>query len=103
MTLGSRSHKICQEVSTPLDLFSYLLQFRRRCNKKIHYLTFDLGVKATRKAAKYPLHHVTYSGTKFEVASFNQEMHLQEIHNLTLGSRSHKMLPSTLYIIRYKV
>ena len=38
---------------------------------KIHYLIFnlDFGVKVTRKVAQYPLHHVTYSATKFEVAS----------------------------------
>ena len=31
----------------------------------------DFGVKATRNVAQYPLHHVTYSATKFEVASSN--------------------------------
>ena len=48
--------------------------FRRRyIYKKIHYLTFDLdvGVKVTRNAAQYPLHHVIYSPTKFEVATCN--------------------------------
>ena len=39
---------------------------------KIQYLTFDLdldlGVKVTQNVAQYPLHHVTYSATKFEVA-----------------------------------
>ena len=41
--------------------------------KKIHYLTFDLDlrVKVTRNVAQYPLHHVTYSATKFEVTTFN--------------------------------
>ena len=39
----------------------------------MHYLTFDLdlGVKVTRNVAQYPLHHVTNSPTKFEVASSN--------------------------------
>ena len=37
----------------------------------VHYLTFDLGVKVTRNVAQYPLHHVTYAATKFEVATFN--------------------------------
>ena len=39
--------------------------------KKIHYLTFDLdlGVKVTYNVAQYPLHHVTYLGIKFEVAT----------------------------------
>ena len=31
----------------------------------------DLGVKVTRNVAQYPLHHVTYSATKFEVATSN--------------------------------
>ena len=39
--------------------------------KKIHYLTFDLGVKVTGNVALYPLHHVTCSPTKFEVATSN--------------------------------
>ena len=31
----------------------------------------DLGVKVTQNVAQYPLHHVTYSATKFEVATSN--------------------------------
>ena len=31
----------------------------------------DLGVKFTRNVAQFPLHHVTYSPTKFEVATSN--------------------------------
>ena len=31
----------------------------------------DLGVKVTKNVAHYHLHHVTYSGTKFEVATSN--------------------------------
>ena len=40
---------------------------------KLQYLTFDLdlGVKVTQNVAEYPLHHVTYSTTKFEVATSN--------------------------------
>ena len=43
---------------------------RRYIYKKIHYLTFDLdlGVKFTQNVAQY---HVTYSATKFEVATSN--------------------------------
>ena len=42
----------------------------RRCiYKKIRYLTFDLGV--TRNVTQYPLHHVIYASTKFEVATSN--------------------------------
>ena len=42
--------------------------------QEIQYLTFDLdlGVKVTQNVAQYPLHHVTYSATKFEVASSNR-------------------------------
>ena len=29
----------------------------------------DLGVKVTRNIAQYPLHHVTYTRAKFEVAT----------------------------------
>ena len=46
----------------------------RRCiYKKIHYLTFDLdlGVKVTRNVTQYPLHHVIYAPTKFEVSTSN--------------------------------
>ena len=31
----------------------------------------DLGVKVTQDVAQYPLHHVTYSDTKFEIATSN--------------------------------
>ena len=44
---------------------------RRYIYKKIHYLTFDLGVKVKQNVAQYPLHHVTYSTTKFENATPN--------------------------------
>ena len=39
--------------------------------KIIHYFTFDLRVKVTRKVTEYPLHHVTYLATMFEVARSN--------------------------------
>ena len=62
------------------DLFSYKVRscyverLRRRCiYKKIQDLTFDLDleVKATLKATQYPLHDVTYSATRFAVATSN--------------------------------
>ena len=34
-------------------------------------MTFDFDVKVTHNVAQYPLHHVTYSATKFEVATSN--------------------------------
>ena len=32
---------------------------------------FDLGIKVTQDVAQYPLHHVTYTHVKFEVATSN--------------------------------
>ena len=42
--------------------------------QKNQYLSFDLdfGVKVTQNVAQYPLHYVTYSATKFEVAMSNR-------------------------------
>ena len=85
----------------------YVKRLRRRCiYKKIQYLTFDLDlrVKVTQNVAQYPPHHVTCSATKFEVATSNglggdTFTRKYIIWPLTLGSRSHKMLPSTLYIM----
>ena len=39
----------------------------------MHYLTFglDLGAKVIYNFAQYPLHYLTYLGTKFEVAMSN--------------------------------
>ena len=34
---------------------------------RIHYLTFDFGVKVTGNVAQYPPQCATYSGTTFEV------------------------------------
>ena len=41
--------------------------------QEIHYLIFDLdlGVKVTRNVTQYPLHHVIYAPTKFQVATSN--------------------------------
>ena len=36
--------------------------------KKMHYL---IGVKVTGNVAQYPLHNVTYPGSKFEVVTSN--------------------------------
>ena len=62
----------------------------------MHYLTFDLDlpVKVTQNVAQYPL-HVTYSGTKFEVATSNSlggDAFTRKyfICPLTLSSRSQK-------------
>ena len=103
----------CPVPSTSCDLCTYRVwsyyvkSFRRRSiYKKIQYLTFDLdlGVKVTQNVAQYPLHHVTYPATKFEVARSNRlggdtftRKYIIWSLTLTLGSRSHKMLPRNLY------
>ena len=76
-----QGHKKCHPVpSTLCDLCTgkiwscYFQKFMRRwIYKKIHYLTFDLdlGVKVTRNVTQYPLHHVIYASTKFEIATSN--------------------------------
>ena len=82
LDLGGQCHKKCCPVpSTSSDLCTYIVLsyyvkrfWRRSIYKKIQYLTFDLdlGVKVTQNVAQYPLHHVTYSATKFEVATSNR-------------------------------
>ena len=37
----------------------------------IQFLTFDLGVRVTENIAQYPIHHLTYSDTKFKLAMSN--------------------------------
>ena len=108
---GQGYTKCCPLPSTSCDLctyrvWSYYLKWlRRRCfYKRIHYLTFDLRVKVTQNVNQYPLHHVTYSATKFEVATskglggdaFTRKYIIWPL-KLTLGSRSHKccQVPST--------
>ena len=61
------------------------------------YLTFelDLWVKVTHNVAQYPLHYVTFSATKFEVAmskglggdALTRKFNICPL-TLTLGSRS---------------
>ena len=62
----TRKFKI-QYLTFDLDLGVYIY-------KKIHYWIFDLDlqVKVTQNVAQYPLHHVTYSTTQFEVATSNR-------------------------------
>ena len=62
----------------------------------------DLGVKVRQDVAQFPLYHATHSDTKFEVATSNSlgGDAFTSKYTSILGSRSHKMLPSTLYIMR---
>ena len=62
------------ELCTCIVWSCYVQRFGRRCiYKKIHYTAsdHDLGFKVTQNVAKYPLHHVTYAITNFEVATSN--------------------------------
>ena len=113
-----QGHKKCFPVpSTSCDLFSYKIcscyvkRFRRRCiYKKIKYLTFDidLRVKVTQNVAQYPLHHVTFSATKFEVATsyclgedtFTRKFNIWPL-TLTLGSRSQVTRNIAQYPLRH--
>ena len=115
-TLGTRSYKMLPStliIIWPIQLHSFELLRQKvyeeiHLQEKIQYLTseFDLGVKVTLNVVHYPLHHVTYSATKFEVATskglggdvFTGKFNIWPL-TLTLGSRSHEMLPSTLYIM----
>ena len=64
---------------------------------KIQYLTFDLGVKVTRNIAQYPIHHVTYSATKFEFNTFNGLGGDTFTRNVTDG----RVLLDTIFVIQY--
>ena len=70
--------------------------------KKVHSLTFDLdlGVKATQMLLSilYIMWPIHLQGLMLLHLTVKEEMHLQEITLFDL-SRSHKMLPSTLYIM----
>ena len=47
----------------------------------------DIGVKVTQNVTQYRLHHVTYSGTKFEVSTSNSvggDAFTKKIHHLTV-------------------
>ena len=62
-------YKKIQYLTFDLDLGVYIYIY-----KKIHNWIFDLdlGIKVTQNVAQYPLHHVTYSTTKFKVATSNR-------------------------------
>ena len=58
--------------------------------KKIDYLTFDLGIKVTRNVTQYPLHHVIYVSTKFEVATSNDLRDDTITRNVTGGQKDRR-------------
>ena len=58
---------------------------------------FDLGVKVTCNVAQYPVRHVTYSSTKFEVTTFNG----LEGNNLSQNAKiSSPCVPNATYLKR---
>ena len=60
-------------IMWPFQLQSLKL-LRQKVKEEMHLQEnsiFDLGVKVTQNVAQYPLHHVNYSATKFEVATSN--------------------------------
>ena len=68
---GQTSSPVC-DLCTCTVWSCYLQRFGRRCiYKKIHYMTFDLGVKVMQNVAQYLVLHVTYAAAKFEVAMSN--------------------------------
>ena len=72
---------------------------------KLNKLTTEIFTRKfnIQNVAQYPLHHMTYPATKFEVATSNRlrgdtftRKYIIYSLTLTLGSRSHEMLTSTL-------
>ena len=105
---GQGHTKYCPVPSTSCDLFSYKVcscyvkRGRRRCiYKKIQYLTFDLnlGVKVTRNVTQYPLHHVTFLATTFEVAMSNRLGGDTFTRKYIIWPLTLTLSPSTLYIM----
>ena len=98
---GQGNTKCCPVPSTSCDLWNskvwycYISRLRRRCI-----------YKKKQNVAKCRLHHVTYAPTEFEVTTsraleretFTRKFNIWPL-TLTLGSRSHEMLPSTFYIM----
>ena len=67
--------------------------------QKNKYFDISLVAKVTQNVTMYPLHQVTYTPVKFEVATSNRLGGDKIARNMALGSTSHRVLPSTLYII----
>ena len=113
MSRGIRSHKMLPstlDIMWPMHQQS-LIWLHPRIKEKMHLqentsFDLDLWVKVTQNVAQCPLHHVTYARTEFVVTTskglgleaFTRKFNIWPL-TLTLGSRSHKILPSSLYII----
>ena len=76
LDLGLRSHKMLPStlyIMWPIQIQSLkllCLTVKEEMHLQVNIL-FDLdpGVKVTQNVTQFPLHHVTYSGTKFKVAT----------------------------------
>ena len=107
LTLVTRSMPRILDFTWPFALQSLML-LHPMVKEKMHLqentlFYLDFVVKVTQNVAQCPLHHVTYAPTEFEVTTsyglgdaFTRKF---IIWPLTLGSRSHKLLPSTLCIM----
>ena len=49
-------------------------------------MTLDLGVKVTQNVVQYPLHHLTYTAVKFDVATPNSLGRENTSFDLDLGA-----------------
>ena len=70
LTLGSRSH---ETLPSTLDIMwpMHRQNLKLLLQKVYEEMHLHLGVKVTRNVTQYPLHHVIYAPTKFEVATSN--------------------------------
>ena len=107
--LGS---KCCPVPSTSCGLCTcevwswYVQRFRgiEFTRKYIIHWPWPLGQDVTQNTALYPLHHTTYTPTKFEFSTSNnlgEDAFTRKniIWPFALRSRSHETLHSTLYIM----
>ena len=63
------------------------------------FFDLDPKVNVAQNVAQCPLHHVTYAVTTSKGLRGDAFTRKYILWPLTLGSRSHKMLPGTIYII----
>ena len=111
LTLTQRSYKMLpstNDIMWPMHQQSLML-LHPMVKEKMHLqentlFDLDLVVKVTWNVAQCPLHHVTYAPTEFEVTTSNglgvvTFTRKYIIWPLTLTLGSHKMLPSTLFIM----
>ena len=73
MTYSATKFEVATSNGLGGDTFTRNVTDRRKDGRRTDFTTkLELGVKVTQNVAQYPLHHVTYSATKFEVARSNR-------------------------------